>query len=34
MSIGWGDSWINLSRTVADYAQKIARVTSEVIKNG
>lgn len=31
---GWGDSWINLNRVVADYAQKIARVTSEVSKNG
>lgn len=30
---GWFDSWINLSRVVADYAQKIAAVVEGVSKN-
>ena len=29
----WDDSWINLNRIVADYAQKIAAVVEGVSKN-
>ena len=31
---GWGDSWINLNRVVADYTQKIACVMNGVNANG